>query len=93
MQVPTYPAFLARERASDTYPPLTPLPACGNGSASTGAASDAEPNPAAASDAELLLAFRATCADGARLLSDWAGSNPCAWQGVLCDGTGRVIQL
>lgn len=57
-----------------------------------GAASTAA---AAKSDAELLLAFKASFSNGGTVLADWtAGGNPCVgWYGVSCSSGGRVTDL
>ena len=39
-----------------------------------------------------LLAFKASFSNGAQRLSNWAGNNVCAWQGVVCDSAGRVAE-
>lgn len=43
-------------------------------------------------DEELLLAFKATFSNGARLGSWKRGTNPCHWNRVKCTG-GRVTEL
>ena len=48
----------------------------------------------AAGDAQLLLAFRSTFANGAEVLTDWAGDSPCSpkWTGITCF-SGRVTGM
>ena len=51
---------------------------------------------AAATDAELLLDFKANFRNGDIVLDTWtAGSIPCSgsWIGVFCSSSGRVIHL
>ena len=49
----------------------------------------------AATDAELLLAVKASFANGNTVLANWQqGTSPCSgWGGVVCDNNGRVSEL
>jgi hypothetical protein len=47
------------------------------------------------SDAELLLAFKASLSNAGEVLANWtAGTSPCSgWKGVKCNGSGQVVSL
>ncbi len=47
-----------------------------------------------ATDAELLLAFKATFENADSKLGSWKGDNPCdGWHGITCDRDGRVAEM
>ncbi len=52
------------------------------------------PNAGNKSDAELLLAFKASFTNADEVLGGWTGANPCDeyWEGVQCSDS-RVINL
>ena len=45
------------------------------------------------SDAEQLLAFRASFNNSATILWNWTGDTPCRWIGIKCDASGAVINM
>lgn len=46
------------------------------------------------SDADLLLAFKASFINGVEVLSSWNGTNPCDnWKGVSCSPAGEVSDV
>lgn len=47
-----------------------------------------------ASDAEALLALKASFGNGDEVLTTWqAGTDACAWQGVSCDASRTVVTM
>jgi hypothetical protein len=46
-----------------------------------------------ATDAELLLAFKATFDNGDSVLPSWTGTEPCGgqWAGIICDLSNGTI--
>jgi hypothetical protein len=44
-------------------------------------------------DIETMLQFRATFSNGAAVLDNWAGDDPCTWTGISCDSKGAVTKM
>ena len=87
MQVPASPQYMRWDYADEAkaQPLGTNLRAC----------VPTPPGSGNNTDAELLLAFKASYTNGDTVLADWQqGTNPCSgWTGVLCDNNGRVAEL
>jgi hypothetical protein len=45
-----------------------------------------------ATDAQLLLGFRASLDNGPDVLEDWEGFDSCSWSGIKCTN-GRVVRM
>lgn len=44
-------------------------------------------------DVVRLLTFRESLDNGASVLPDWKGDDPCGWTGITCDASGLVQKM